>query len=137
MNTKEQKIKEAYGEYWETVKDYVDENGYYDPILNTMTLQKDLEIFKFCNKFTNKNGVTAIYQPKSLSGIENNNGWIRIESEADLPNDGWYSYICCKIMTDGVFNIYNEIFDVKKVKRYFNLGLISHYRKYEFKKPIY
>lgn len=25
------------------------------------------------------------YRPKSLSGIETNNGWIRIESEADLP----------------------------------------------------
>lgn len=25
-------------------------------------------------------------RPKSLNGIENNNGWIKIESEADLPD---------------------------------------------------
>lgn len=26
-------------------------------------------------------------RPKSLSGIENNNGWIKIENEEDLPKD--------------------------------------------------
>lgn len=26
------------------------------------------------------------WRPKSLQGIENNNGWTKIESEADLPN---------------------------------------------------
>lgn len=27
------------------------------------------------------------YRPKSLQGIENNNGWIKIENEADLPKE--------------------------------------------------
>ena len=31
------------------------------------------------------------FRPKSLRGIENNNGWIKIESAADLPKeDGFY-----------------------------------------------
>lgn len=30
------------------------------------------------------------YRPKSLQGIETNNGWIKIESEEDLPNTGIY-----------------------------------------------
>ena len=31
------------------------------------------------------------FRPKSLRGIENNNGWIKIQSEEDLPKeDGFY-----------------------------------------------
>lgn len=38
------------------------------------------------------------YRPKSLSGIENNNGWIKIESESDLPKEKGY-FLC--IYKDG------------------------------------
>jgi len=34
-----------------------------------------------------------IARPKSLSGIENNNGWIKIESEADLPKAKVLCYV--------------------------------------------
>lgn len=34
-----------------------------------------------------KTGSDLVYRPKSLAGIENNNGWIKIENEADLPKD--------------------------------------------------
>jgi hypothetical protein len=30
------------------------------------------------------------WRPKSLDGIENNNGWIKIESKDDLPKKGKY-----------------------------------------------
>lgn len=33
-------------------------------------------------------------RPKSLSGIENNNGWTRIESEEDLPKEYDVDYFC-------------------------------------------
>jgi hypothetical protein len=34
------------------------------------------------------NGLTVtLVRPKSLHGIETNNGWIKIESEADLPKE--------------------------------------------------
>lgn len=32
------------------------------------------------------------YLPKSLEGIENNNGWIKIESENDLPKENGKQY---------------------------------------------
>ena len=33
------------------------------------------------------NGYFIVIRPKSLQGIENNNGWIKIESEADLSKE--------------------------------------------------
>jgi len=75
MTAKEHKIKDAYGEYWETIKDFVDENGwcYLFP-----TIKGELE-------FENTGRDNVCYRPKSLQGIENNNGWVKIESENDLP----------------------------------------------------
>jgi len=35
---------------------------------------------------TDGHGIVS-YRPKQLQGLENNNGWITIESEADLPKD--------------------------------------------------
>ena len=60
--TKEEVIKEAYGKYWEQVKGFVDENGRF----------------------------LKYFRPISLDGIENNNGWIKIESEEDLPKKTIY-----------------------------------------------
>lgn len=85
MTAKETKIKEAYisaGVDWERVKEYVDENGYMPPSRYLNLVPKgngDLWCF-------NDKGIA----PKSLRGIENNNGWITIESEKDLPPDGHY-----------------------------------------------
>jgi hypothetical protein len=76
--TKQEKIREAYGEHFEAVKDYVDENGWCD--LSIMPLKwkiseiNDIDIEDF-----------TWFRPKSLAGIEDNNGWIKIESEDDLP----------------------------------------------------
>ena len=88
--TKQEKIQEAYGEHWEAVKDCVDENGYWKGSQNYDETHKSNEIiykklrrkrmFKDCGDW----GVYKII-PKSLQGIETNNGWIKIESEDDLP----------------------------------------------------
>ena len=80
LNAKQEAIKNAYGEYWENVKDYVDNDGWINNSIPKFTFGQlknlDLEY---------KNDV--FFRPKSLQGIENNNGWIRIESEADLPKE--------------------------------------------------
>jgi hypothetical protein len=79
--SKEEKIKEAYGEYWEYFKNkQYDENGF------SMFEKEDdnheiwrkilLETHPYANR---------VYRPISLKGIENNNGWNKIESESDLP----------------------------------------------------
>jgi len=81
---KQQAIINAYGEFWEKVKDFVDEDGW-------IKFSDDKEIIRYeyhsdgnimCNPLDiNK------WRPKQLAGIENNNGWIKIESEADLPEE--------------------------------------------------
>ena len=80
LEAKQEAIKKAYSEYWEKVKDYVDNDGYIDNSIPKFTFGQlknlDLEY---------KNDV--FFRPKSLQGIDNNNGWIKIESEADLPNN--------------------------------------------------
>ena len=75
--TKEEKIKEAYGEYWETLQP--DENGWS----NKMLFHDKVDFSKYATKAI-AHGVYKV-RPKSLQGIENNNRWIKIESEEDLP----------------------------------------------------
>ena len=76
---KQEAIKKAYCEYWDKVKDYVDENGWAS-YPNVQQHDYDFGKLEF------KDGCTFL-RPESLQGIENNNGWIRIESGADLPNN--------------------------------------------------
>ena len=69
LNAKQEAIKNAYGEYWENVKDYVDNDGWINNSIPKFTFEQlknlDLEY---------KNDV--FFRHKSLQGIENNNGWI-------------------------------------------------------------
>jgi hypothetical protein len=75
--TKQEKIREAWGEHFEAVKNHVDENGW----IYTRNF-----IFYCGFEYDEKGfGATHRIRPKSLAGIENNNGWIKIESEEDLP----------------------------------------------------
>ena len=48
-------------------------------------LDNVLNIPKGMPKKYQPNGSDLIYRPKSLANIENNNGWISINSESDLP----------------------------------------------------
>lgn len=75
--TKEEKIKEAWGEYY-TGK--VDENGWL--LINSEINSSD-ELFDRLEI----NSESYLMRPKSLKSIENNKGWIKIESEKDLPKD--------------------------------------------------
>ncbi|WP_312306579.1 hypothetical protein [Chryseobacterium sp.] len=87
--TKEDKIKEAYGDYWDVLRKYIDEDGriHYNDIrfvANGAIKELDMiepELF-----------LKLIY-PKQLEGIRNNNGWTKIESEEDLPVSGEYRVI--------------------------------------------
>jgi len=90
MNTKKQQfIANAYGEYWEQVKDYVDENGWLKATCNFDTEYYKLVLSIRLNiecEFT-ENSWYEYIRPKSLQGIETNNNWISIESEDDLPKE--------------------------------------------------
>lgn len=91
--SKQDAIKEAWGEGYDSS---IDENG-WKSILGAFIPGK-LEVdVSDCGKR---------YRPKSLQGIENNDGWIRIESEEDLPKD---SHALLWVYTDHG-NIYNYFF---------------------------
>jgi hypothetical protein len=77
--TKEEKIKEAYGEFWENFhpaakKCALNKNGWITSIMEHAPQGLDLEF----------DGIMT-FRPKSLQGLEENNEWIKILSEEDLP----------------------------------------------------
>lgn len=83
--TKEEKIKEAWaGFYNPQVKD----SGWMD--INAKTYSND----KFFDRLQFNDKRHSI-RPKTLQGIENNNGWIKIYSEEDLPKYPWTKYDTC------------------------------------------
>jgi hypothetical protein len=89
-NLKKEAIKKAYGESWEQVKDYVDDNGVCKWDYNNCSPSR------FNIKDFDKMGATVnnqfYWRPKSIRGIEKNNGWIRIQNKKDLPKkeDNYY-----------------------------------------------
>ncbi len=71
--TKEEKIKLSYEEIG-LFSGLANENGWK----NSDVIPKDKKHLFDNTKYGNS-------RPKSLQGIETNNGWIKIESEVDLP----------------------------------------------------
>ena len=129
LEAKQEAIKKAYSEYWEKVKDDVDNDGYIDNSIPKFRFGQlknlDLEY---------KNDV--LFRPKSLQGIENNNGWIKIESEKDLPKvSGLYFGKDYEFGTDMMY------FDFETKKWEDSNGYlqnVTHYQPIEkLKPPIY
>ncbi|PIF44320.1 hypothetical protein CLU96_1263 [Chryseobacterium sp. 52] len=83
--TKEQKIQEAYGEYWEEIKQYVNMNDGIAEVPSTVNRTEYLKKFKFIATWPDIGGFKQMLIPQSLEGLGDNNGWIKIESEEDLP----------------------------------------------------
>ena len=79
LEAKQEAIKNAYGEYWEEVRRCIDEKGWCSFNLKKYFKEDLIDSKVYRDKL--------LYRPKSLKGIENNNGWIRIESKDDLPKD--------------------------------------------------
>lgn len=134
---KQQAIKAAYGEYWDKVKNYVDDNGwielysyncYTDTVYTDLT--EDLPFLKelgYERKYFN-NGHTHYVRPKSLSGIETNQGWTKIESEEDLPINGMFCKTC--FYSGGKYiegHIYFRSYE--DLKWAFKKEMITHYKK--------
>jgi len=143
--TKQEKIQEAYGEYWdlftkeEQNKILIDNgwNSYFNHPLHW-------EMSKFIEIETIAYGVGTSWRPLSLQGIENNNGWIKIESEVDLPDDDdELLYEICHF-EDEMFKRFYEVFNWQAITKiwegnseYFQ-DEITHYRPIvKPKPPIY
>jgi hypothetical protein len=72
--TKQEKIQEAYGENWESVKDYVDKNGWIKTwaVVSVLgVVPKDSFEVKIKGKKIKHQD--NLHRPKSLQGIETNN----------------------------------------------------------------
>jgi hypothetical protein len=86
--TKAEVIQKAYGDYWEQIKDYVDENGFIiNAISITRKINLDFERKVIRHSKDNSGMIGMCIRPTQIKGIETNNRWIKIESEDDLPKE--------------------------------------------------
>lgn len=83
--TKKELIKNAYEEFYEYVENSADENGWVKREEHSGFMRSHFYLGKNIEtKFIDK---VEYWRPKTLEGIENNNGWIVIRSEEDLPRE--------------------------------------------------
>ena len=127
LEAKQEAIKNAYGNNWDKVKDYVDKNGWI-----FWSDKNPIGIYN--NRYLEyKEENPNYWRPKSLQGIENNNGWIKIESEADLPKNDDDYWVMTNIKDDELQQLSNLI-----VIRCLNLEKnikVTHYQPIEKPKP--
>ena len=112
--TKEEKIKEAYGGLIDL--SVLDENGWAIYGCEDFS-ESGIEPF---GEYETKNHIAGVcnWRPKSLQGIENNNGWIKIESEKILfekPENCLFEW----------YNIFDKRYDVGE---HFNYGVFTHFK---------
>ena len=119
LEAKQEAIKKAYGENYI----HADINGW---IRFGMYVPTDLGI-------ENYDEIDGFWRCKSLQGIENNKGWIRIESKDDLPKEeGNYFIVRNNNEVGASYFIPNNDFSV------IDWRYITHYQPIEKPKlPIY
>lgn len=121
--TKEEKIKESWGENWskiskENQKKALKNNGFVSQYFeDLLTIDKrERKLFEI--------------RPKSLQGIETNNGWVKVESEDDLPKEKCDLLVYPEFENQFVFHFYND----KKCKEVL-MQNHTHYQPIEKPKP--
>lgn len=124
--TKQEKIKEAYGIHFEEVKYSVDENGWVS-FGNSNAFRLDGKMEQEVDSYNGK------FRPKSLQGIENNNGWVKIESENDLPQKTIYKeninwYYGGRFLDNGDFIYLDYRLDFTKLWEHYKFETITHYQ---------
>lgn len=129
LNAKQESIKKAYGEYLEEVRRCIDEKGWCSFNLKKYFKEDLIDSKVYRDKL--------LYRPKSLQGIENNNGWIKIESEDDLPKEGMHHSILLDSDCINGYRNYDVIVFYEVNSRY-RKKEISHYKPIEKPlKPLY
>lgn len=129
---KEKAIREAYGEHWDSFKDNVYSNGWIKDRDYWGSWPDGTTEIKW-QTTDHDNDYYDTRRPMSLKGIETNQGWTRIESEADLPTEAGYYNV---YRSDG--SISENVYKKYDIAELFNEGIITHYRKVEpLPIPIY
>lgn len=151
MKTKEEVIKEAYGVHFDYLKDFIwMSDGYCQdrrynqldcPIPENIRFNEPYE----SEWIRSDNGEEMVdvfrWRPKSLQGIEDNNGWIRIESEEDLPKDSsteyhFYDFKAHERIQALQVSLNAVPFSI--ITNLYSKGLCTHYRPIlKHKPPIY
>lgn len=118
--TKEEKIKNEYGEDFERCNPSFT-NGWSKTVFI-----KNINKEKYDELDSGYFGYLKL-RPKSLQGIENNNGWVRIESEADLPKESGEYFFFSRITNSSVINYFITDSKVEMLNKKI-LSQYSHYR---------
>ncbi|MBG0514072.1 hypothetical protein [Elizabethkingia meningoseptica] len=132
---KQQAIKAAYGDMWIYMSSFpqarniaLENEGWV--FITQLPSTIDRTLFDFQHR-------DSICRPKSLSGIENNRGWTRIESEEDLPKDDYFGDLFEVGFLDesGFFHHDRKRCSFKSLKWMYEKKLITHYQLVEKPKP--
>lgn len=120
MTAKEKAIQEAYQDKWAQVEHYVDSEGWLDTYVYRVSQSIPCEIH-----FTG-----AAERPLTLDGIENNNGWTRLDERHPAITGDYY------VCIDGKFD--GEIMHSHEIRLSGNPMNVSHWRPIDpVKPPIY
>lgn len=84
--TKEEKIQEAYGEYWAELKQYVNMDNGIAEVPSSINRTEYLNKFKFIANYPSVDGFKQMLIPQSIEMISYNNGWTKVEDI--LPDEG-------------------------------------------------
>lgn len=129
--TKEEIIKEAYGNYYDSLKPYIGENG---EIYQMRIIDNEDPDIIYENVICELNMIrnNAMLRPKSLQGIEDNNGWTKINSEDDLPEEDLQCWLIDEEfgMDIGYFSFQTKTWFCDEVKQF-----TTHYQKIIKPKP--
>ena len=133
--TKEEKIKEAWDLLYEKYKERISlEDGYL--YFKSNKVLKEVRQFFGEIEFPQWGGV-SIFRPKSLQGIEDNNGWIKIESEEDLPiivSDCYFKTIDSDFVNIGYYHPLTRLFEDRDFT--YRIDQVSHYQPIVKPKPL-
>jgi hypothetical protein len=122
MKSKEEVIKEAYGELGLPCNHEVLQNNGWLKIKPSQysSVYDKVDLLKFSN-------ITHSIRPTCSQGIKENNGWISIQSEKDLPRSDSHT------LFEACINGKNQKFIVngQDIKENWSTVKITHYKKYE------
>ncbi len=128
-----EKIKEAYLEYWEQLSAEAQEMALnnFGWIFRRDSIKRNGSLDD-CIKLENYLTYT---RPKSLQGIEINNGWIKIESKDDLPKiDGHYWVVDKNETSTRIIRYTNDPY-TNQMKNDWWMKYITHYQTIEVPSP--
>lgn len=126
--TKEEKIKEAWGDQYD---ENIEANGFkevkslYDVDLNSFEVISSLGFY--------------YVRPKSLQGIEDNNGWIKIESEDDInlfkDKERDFVFIKTSDCNESKIAVYSNLYKCFTDVYNNEIENVTHYQPIEKPKP--